>query len=85
MAENKKDLPANSDMNPKRSDNLHRQQEEFDNLGEDELQRNQGRESEVKNDRKTEHMRDSQQGDERMIPETKGKDDRQRGRDQHPE
>ncbi|HEY0677231.1 MAG TPA: hypothetical protein VGD17_03050 [Chitinophagaceae bacterium] len=82
----KRDIPAKSDINPKSSDSRHRQQEEFDNRGKDDLQK----ESEVRNTQRSEQMRDSQEGDERMIPHTKGhatgqKGEGQRGRDQHPE
>jgi len=78
---NRQDLPANSDANAKQSDRRHKQQEEYDNLGKDELQK----ESEVRNTQQNEQMRDSQMGDERMKPETKGHAMGQRGRDQHPQ
>ena len=70
MSKNKKDLPAKSDINRDKDDSRLRGQEEFDNKGKDDLQR----ESEVRNTQQTEQMRDSQQGDERMIPESKKKE-----------
>ena len=79
--DNNTGLPANSDNNAKKGDQRHKQQEEFDNLGKDELQR----ESEVRNTQRSEQMRDSQMGDERMKPETKGNSMGQHGRDQHPQ
>jgi hypothetical protein len=69
MSKNKKDLPAKSDINKDADDTRLRGQEEFDNRGKDELQR----ESEVRNAQQTEQMRDSQQGDERMKPDSKAK------------
>jgi hypothetical protein len=81
MSDKRNDLPANSDANSTRSDNQHKHQEEFDNLGKDELQK----ESEVRNTQHAEHMRDSQMGGESMKPQTKGHSMGQRGRDQHPQ
>lgn len=75
------DLPAKSDINPKTDDDRFQQQEEFDNLGKDEMQR----ESEVRNTQQMERMRDSQQGDERKLPETKGHRNNQKPREQHPQ
>jgi len=69
MSKNNKDLPARSDANRSKSDDRHRGQEEFDNLGKEEQQT----ESEVRNTQRNEQMRDSQQGDERKLPETKAK------------
>lgn len=80
MTDKRRDLPANSDINKKPGDQRHQQQEEYDNLGKDELQK----ESEVRNTQQSEQMRDSQQGDERMIPESKSKLRDKNGRDQHP-
>jgi hypothetical protein len=70
MSKHKKDLPAKSDSNRQEDDNRLRGQEEFDNKGKDDLQR----ESEVRNTQRSEQMRDSQQGDERMVPESKKKE-----------
>jgi hypothetical protein len=70
MAKKRKDLPANADVNPKTDDNRYRQQEEFDN---ERGRTGQDRDSEVRNTRETERLRDSQQGDERNLPETKKK------------
>jgi hypothetical protein len=79
--DNRKGLPARSDANAKGSDQRYKQQEEYDNLGKDELQK----ESEVRNTQHEEQMRDSQMGGESMKPITKGNAMGQRGRDQHPE
>jgi len=83
MADKRKDLPANSDANAKKSDNRYKQQEEYDNRGQDDL----ARESEARNERNTEQLRDSQMGDERMKPVSKSKAKLvgRRGRDQNPE
>lgn len=70
MPKDKKDLPAKSDINKDENDSQFRQQEEFDNRGKDERQQ----ESEVRNTQQSEQMRDSQQGRERMIPESKKKE-----------
>lgn len=70
MQKDNKDLPAKSAINQDEDDARFKQQEEFDNKGKDEL----GRASEVKQDRQSEHMRDSQEGRERMTPETKKKE-----------
>lgn len=81
MSKNKKDLPANSDINRKNDDKRHSRQEEYDNRGKDDLQR----ESDVRNTQRSEQMRDSQQGDERMIPPSKGRVQNQKPREQHPQ
>lgn len=81
MKDKNKDLPANSDINRKADDKLHQQQEEYDNRGKDNLQR----ESEVRNTQRNEQLSDSQQGDERMTPESKSKSRDKNGRDQHPQ
>ncbi|HYE53746.1 MAG TPA: hypothetical protein VD996_02850 [Chitinophagaceae bacterium] len=70
MSKERKDLPARSDTNRSVSDKRHQQQEEFDNLGKDEQQK----ESEVRNTQRNEQMRDSQQGGESKLPETKAKE-----------
>jgi len=70
MSKNNKDLPAKSDANRDTNDRRFSQQEEFDNKGKDELQR----ESEVRNTQQAEQMKDSQQGNERMVPESKAKE-----------
>lgn len=70
MAKNKKDLPARSEANEPRDERQQQQQEEFDNRGLDELQN----EGEVRNRQQSEKMRDSQQGRERMIPDSKEKE-----------
>lgn len=82
MKDKRNDLPANSGINQKDSDRNHKGQEEYDNLGKDELQK----ESEVRNTQQAEQMRDSQQGRERMKPETKDQStSKKNGRDRHPE
>ena len=67
MTKKRKDLPAKSDVNRDKDHDRYSQQEEFDN------KRERGAESEVRNKRETEQMRDSQEGDERMLPESKRK------------
>jgi hypothetical protein len=79
MTDKRKDLPANSDANKKVDDKRFQQQEEFDNRGKDDLQR----ESEVRNTQRDEQLRDSQQGDERMVPESKSRVHDKNGKDQH--
>jgi hypothetical protein len=69
MTKKRKDLPAKADINRNTEDEQVRNQEEFDNKGHD----GPGSKSEVKSRRETESLRDSQQGDERMLPETKKK------------
>lgn len=75
MSNKNKDLPANSDVTRKQDDNQHKQQDEYATPTQ----------SEARNDRETEKMRDSQQGDERMRPESKGHREAQRPREQHPQ
>ena len=76
MANKKNDhLPANSDASPKQGDRQHKQQDEYATPAQ----------SEARNDRQTEQMRDSQQNDERMRPETKGHRENQKPREQHPQ
>ena len=62
-------LPAKADNNPDTEHVRYRGQEEYDQKGRNE----QEAESEVRNKRESERLRDSQQGDERMLPETKKK------------
>jgi hypothetical protein len=64
-----KDLPVQSGANPGTDDKRLQQQEEYDNRGKDEQQT----ESEVRNAQRTEQLRDSQQGDERMLSDSKAK------------
>jgi len=75
MSKKDKDLPARSDVTPKQDDHRYKQQDEYATPAE----------SEARNTRETEKMRDSQQGDERMRPETKGHSVAQKGREQHPQ
>lgn len=77
----RQDLPANSDANPRRSDDRLKQQEEYDNKGKDEMQR----ESEVRNTQDMERMGDSQEGDERNLQDSKGRRNNQKPREQHPQ
>lgn len=81
MSDKRNDLPANSGINTTTDDRQHKQQEEFDNRNAEKLQN----EGEVRNDQRTEQMRDSQQGDERMRPESKGQRESQKSREQHPQ
>ena len=67
MNKKRKDLPAKSDVNRDTDHDRYSQQEEFDN------KKGRGAASEVRNDRESEHMKDSQEGDERMLPESKRK------------
>jgi hypothetical protein len=72
---NKDHLPANSEVTPKTSDQQHQNQDEYATPTQ----------SEARNDRQNEKMRDSQQGDERMRPVTKGQRGSQKSREQHPQ
>ena len=69
MDKKRKDLPAKADINRDVGDEQLRQQEEFDNKA----NTGPGGKSEVKSRRDNESLRDSQQGDERMLPESKKK------------
>jgi hypothetical protein len=75
MSKKNKDLPVRSDATPKKGDRQYKEQDEYATPAE----------NEVRNERDIEQMRDSQQGDERMRPETKGHSVAQRGREQHPQ
>lgn len=74
MSKKDKGLPARSDVTPKKDDNRYKHQDEYATPA-----------SEARNANDVEKMRDSQQGDERMRPETKGHSRAQKRREQHPQ
>lgn len=68
MDKNEKDLPAKSEVNRDTDDTRFKQQEEFDNKQSDKAD-----DARIENVRHNQQSKDSQQGRERMVPESKQK------------